>query len=96
VFEKWFAVILITLLPPLIPRHLLQVGEPAQRSGSPYKGGKQEKSSSLTFIRGGLGRGKKIFDTSIKTFQTSSYAKERAKALTTNPKKLYSLSWELR
>ena len=29
-------------LPPLIPRHLLQVGRAAQRSGSPYKGGKQE------------------------------------------------------
>ena len=58
-FEKWLAVILITLLPPLVP---------------PYKGGKQEKSGSLTprassrqsrptqwlpFIRGGLGWGKK-------------------------------------
>ncbi len=38
----------------------------------PYKGGKQEKFGSLSFIRGGLGWGKKIFDTSIMTFQTSS------------------------
>jgi hypothetical protein len=56
-FEKYLTVISITLLPPLIP---------------PYKGGKPEKSSSLPFIRGGLGWGKKIFDTSIMTFQTTS------------------------
>ncbi|WP_207714226.1 GNAT family N-acetyltransferase [Scytonema sp. UIC 10036] len=43
-FEKWLAVILITLLPPLVP---------------PYKGGKQEKSGSLPFTRGGLGWGQK-------------------------------------
>jgi hypothetical protein len=44
---KWYVPILNrlpALLPPLIP---------------PYKGGKQGKSSSLPFIRGGLGRGKK-------------------------------------
>ncbi|MGH1394966.1 MAG: hypothetical protein ACRAVC_13195 [Trichormus sp.] len=29
-------------LPPLIPRHLLQVGTAAQRSGYPWKGGKPE------------------------------------------------------
>jgi hypothetical protein len=49
-FSKWYPVIFITLLPPL----------------SPCKGGKQEKSSSLPFIRGGLGRGE-IFDTAITT-----------------------------
>jgi hypothetical protein len=30
------------------------------------------KSGSLPFIRGGLGWGKEIFDTSIMTFKTSS------------------------
>ena len=43
-FEKWYSVIFITLLPPLVP---------------PLQGGKQEKSSSLPFTRGGLGWGKK-------------------------------------
>ena len=71
-FEKWLAVILIELLPPLIPRHLLQVREPAQRSGSPYKGGKPENPVPSPIHRGGLGWGKKTFDTSIMTFQTSS------------------------
>ncbi len=56
-FEKCLIVILIVLLPPLVP---------------PCKGGKQEKYGSLPFTRGGLGRGKKIFDTSITTFKTSS------------------------
>ncbi len=43
-FEKCLTVILIALLPPLVP---------------PLQGGKQEKSGSLPFTRGGLGRGKK-------------------------------------
>ncbi|YAG07315.1 hypothetical protein NSTC731_03627 [Nostoc sp. DSM 114167] len=43
-FEKCLIVIFIALLPPLVP---------------PYKGGKQEKSGSLPFLRGGLGWGKK-------------------------------------
>jgi hypothetical protein len=56
-FEKWYVVILIELLPPLIP---------------PIYWGEIIKSSSLPFKRGGLGWGKKIFDTSIMTFKTSS------------------------
>ncbi|MBG1263888.1 hypothetical protein F8S20_34835 [Nostoc sp. BAE] len=58
-FEKWYLVLLITFLPPLIP---------------PYKGGKQENPVPSPMHRGGLGWGKKIFDTLIMTFQTSSKA----------------------
>jgi hypothetical protein len=38
----------------------------------PLERGETRKSGSLPFIRGGLGRGKKIFGTSIMTFKTFS------------------------
>jgi hypothetical protein len=71
-FEKWYVVILIELLPPLIPPckggkyPILPLGK------GELEGVKRTCVYTVALARGGLGWGKKIFDTSIITFQTSS------------------------